>query len=139
MEIEECKLLQEVAAEAKNVRLLRKGKFIREALATSWKENGCYHNAVEMVKLSFQQEHLATASDEPHGVFIMNTHKAKGKQFDEVILFEGHNKFSDRFVPQNDKKNVTQSDRQLFMVGVTRAKQRTTIMTPENDPCVLLV
>jgi len=57
-----------------------------------------------MVRLSFQQEHLATASDEPHGVFIMNIYKAKGKQFDEVILFEGHNKYKDRFVFQNDKK-----------------------------------
>jgi predicted ATP-dependent endonuclease of OLD family len=56
----------------------------------------------------------------------------------KLILFEGHNKYKDRFIRQNDKKNITPSDRQLFMVGITRAKKQTTIMTPNNDPCVLL-
>lgn len=134
----ECELLKEVALEAKNIRLLRKGKFIRETLANSWKDNGCYHNAVEMVRLSFQQEHLAVSPEEPHGVFVMNIHKSKGKQFDEVIIFEGHNKFKDRFVLQNDSANITQPLRQLFMVGVTRAKKKTFIMTPKSDCCVFL-
>ena len=145
MENGECEFLKEVALEAKNIRLLKKGKFIRETLANSWKDNGYYHNAVEMVKVSFQQEHLAIASEEPHGVFIMNIHKSKGKQFDEVILFEWYNpRYNqnynmDRFVaPSNKKSAISQSNRQLFMVGITRARKRTTIMTPKNDPCVLL-
>ncbi|MEA5001604.1 MAG: ATP-dependent helicase [Endomicrobiaceae bacterium] len=139
MEKGECELLKEVALEVKNIRLLKRGKFVREALANSWKNNSCYHNAVDIVRLSFQQEHLAVSSEEPRGVFIMNIHKSKGKEFDEVILFEGHNKYKDRFVIKNDKKNINSSTKQLFMTGITRSKKQTTIMSPNNDPCVLCI
>ena len=124
--------LKKLHQDALSIKLLRKGSSVSSSLSQIWRTNGNYFGAVEAIKNALTQEHFATSSKTWRGVNVMTIHKAKGKEFDEVIIFEGA--YSDRFIVNNDLGKA----RLLLRVAATRAKHRVDILTPAKDPCILL-
>jgi DNA helicase-2/ATP-dependent DNA helicase PcrA len=127
--------LKQVATDARYLRLLHRGSVLRTNLGALWRAQGGYQGAEEAVRSALMQEHFAAAQKDWRGIHLMTIHKAKGKEFDEVIIYDGM--FQRIAKAPHDQKAYAQ-DLLALRVGVTRAIRRTSILTPKRDPCPFL-
>ena len=128
--------LSRVATDAKYLRLLHKGSSLRASLAEIWRRQGQYVGAVEAVRNALVQEHFTAALKEWRGIHLMTIHKAKGKEFDEVLIYEGL--YAGRIVAADADEHRVGQARLALRVAVTRAMKRTTILTPKGERCRFL-
>ena len=131
----ESEILSDIREDAKYIKLLlnRDSKLAR-MLGESWRDHGYYHEAGELFRKIIIDEGLLDDRKKLAQINIMNIHKSKGKQFDEVFLFEG--RYRGRFI-HNDNK-INKDDKLSLKVAVTRAKKKVTILSPAKNKCPLL-
>ena len=124
----------DVARNSKYLRLLHKGAVLRSRLNELWKQNGDYTGAAKAVKNALLQDHFVATTKALQGIYVMTMHKSKGKEFDEVIVYERHNPPCDRFVKDETTEDDLDARRRLLRVAITRAKNKVTILTPDRYP-----
>lgn len=120
--------LKLVAEDARFIRLLHRGTQLRENLIARWRAGGNYVGARDIVSGALLQEHFSASTRVWTGVNVMTVHKSKGKEFDEVIVFEGSR--AGRLVRDNATARDIEQARLALRVAVTRARTRTILLTP---------
>lgn len=128
--------IRQVAEDAKYLRLLHRGATLRSSLSELWRTRGSYLGASSSVRDALLQEHFSASTKEWRGVYVMTIHKSKGKEFDEVFVYEGSH--HGRIVRVNATPDDIAQARLALRVAVTRAMKRATIMTPIHDVCRFL-
>jgi DNA helicase-2/ATP-dependent DNA helicase PcrA len=128
--------IKQVAEDARYLRLLNRGAQLRLRLNELWRRTGTYSGAAAAVRDALLQEHFAASTRSWNGIHVMTIHKSKGKEFDEVIIYEGV--FRGRIVRSEASEREVEQARLALRVGVTRAIQRVTILTPQGSICPLL-
>lgn len=128
--------LRQIAEDARFIRLLNRGTLLRETLGATWRAKGDYAEARQAVAGALLQEHFSASIRVWTGVTVMTIHKSKGKEFDEVIVFEGAR--TGRLLRENAAPRELEQARLALRVGVTRARKRTTILTPKWASSALL-
>jgi DNA helicase II / ATP-dependent DNA helicase PcrA len=126
--------LKTVGKEARHMRLLRRGAQIEARLADAWRTHGAYRDARSLLAAAVIEDQFAATTRAHQGVTVMTIHKSKGKEFDEVIVFEG---LFQRYL-QRKGSEAERSARYNPHVAVTRARRAVTVMTPLEDACRLL-
>jgi DNA helicase-2/ATP-dependent DNA helicase PcrA len=136
MDESECDVIKQVAIDARYLRLLRKGAQLSSSLGVLWRNNSNYVGAASAVRNALLQEHFSASTKVWTGIHVMTMHKAKGKEFDEVIIYEGY--YQGKIVRDNATSREINQSLLKLRVAVTRAIKRTTILSPSEKKCIFL-
>ena len=129
--LQDIPALSELFREVRLVRLFRATDALASGLSERWLASGSYEGASDLVKRILEQERLIAAErDLRSGCILMNMHKAKGKEFDGVVLVEGA--FKSGFFDERTEQPPFERSRRLLRVGLTRARTLVTIVRPQN-------
>ncbi len=119
----------------------RRGHRISAGLATEWLRDGAYTNARVALDQALAQEQILDGVEAPAGMQVLNFHKAKGKQFDGVIIVREARRsktgVDSSFVWRGDEPPYPKS-RRVLRVGITRARAHTLLLTLLWPNCPLL-
>jgi len=104
-------------------------------LTNLWQTQGHYGKARRALDVALASEQILSGENERHGIHVMTVHKAKGKEFDAVIMFDDHNSSPLIFCKEDEPH---QRSRRLARVGITRAKHHVLMLTDMYDPSAIL-
>jgi len=127
-----AKEFKTIANDAKYLRLLRKDSTLRSRMSEAFRRDGDYRRVSRLLQDALLQEHFSASTRKLQGIQIMNIHKSKGKEFDEVIIYEGS--FQRILWSGANDKQKAQALLAL-RVAVTRAMSKAVILTPAKEPC----
>ena len=122
--------LSDLLANAKFVRLFRATDEIGSRLASAWDLRGSYGRAIDLVRRALEAGRLQSDQRDPRGCVLMTIHKAKGKEFDGVLLVEGQ--YQGSFFRETDTDAQRAASRRLLRVGITRARHQVVIIRPRG-------
>lgn len=122
--------LSDLLSNAKFVRLFRATDEIGSRLASAWDLHGSYGRAIDLVRRALEAGRLQSDHRDPRGCVLMTIHKAKGKEFDGVLLVEGQ--YQGSFFRDTDTEAQRVAARRLLRVGITRARHQVVIIRPQG-------
>lgn len=133
--------LAQVASHLDYIVAFSRGKRISANLVDAWQTHGAYVDARGSVDRALAQDQILEGQDDPDGLQIMNIHKAKGKQFDGVLVLrdsrhDGKHLVSN-FVWWDDPHPHPRS-RRILRVALTRARAHVVVVEPAWPPCPIL-
>jgi DNA helicase II / ATP-dependent DNA helicase PcrA len=134
-------LLIQVAQHLDYLVAFNRGKRISANLSSAWEATGTYLRARDALDSALAQDLILDGLDDPDGIQIMTIHKAKGKQFDGVLILrrETHNgkTMVSNLIWRGDIPPFRRS-RKILMVAVTRAKVHTLMLQPVWPGCPIM-
>jgi DNA helicase-2/ATP-dependent DNA helicase PcrA len=138
----EDKRLSNLAGQLDYLVAFGRGRFLAANLADLWSKNGHYAGARQAFDAALAQDSILESSQDQNGIHVMTIHRAKGKQFDGVILLRkgvpsGLRQWRSSFVWRDDVHPFVRS-RKILRVGITRARKHVLILNPAFPNCPLL-
>jgi DNA helicase-2/ATP-dependent DNA helicase PcrA len=138
----EDKRLSNLAGQLDYLVAFGRGRFLAANLADLWSQNGHYAGARQAFDAALAQDSILESSQDQNGIHVMTIHRAKGKQFDGVILLRkgvpsGPRQWRSSFVWRDDVHPFARS-RKILRVGITRARKHVLILNPAFPNCPLL-
>jgi helicase, uvrD/REP family len=120
--------LDKLYNDVKFVRLFRASDQIGECLSGLWDKQASYLGASSVLRRPLEMQSLQADYREPHGCSLMTVHKAKGKEFDGVVIVDGDSRSSSAFIRPNASVSERDSARRLLRVAITRARRRVVLL-----------
>ena len=118
-----------------------RGKRISAGLGASWTSFGEYRQARVTLDAALAQDLILDGTDDPEGIQVMTIHKAKGKQFDGVLIFRRGKHNGTAFVSSliwRDDPPPYRKSRKVLMVAVTRARFHTMFLQHAWPSCPIM-
>jgi DNA helicase-2/ATP-dependent DNA helicase PcrA len=131
-------LFQSVASHLDYLVAFNRGRRIGAGLGSAWEQGSSYAGARDILDNALAQDLILDGVDDPDGIQVMTIHKAKGKQFDGVIVLrrQRHDgkQIMSNFIWRDDAPPYRRS-RKILMVAVTRARVHTMLVQQVWPEC----
>jgi DNA helicase-2/ATP-dependent DNA helicase PcrA len=127
--------LREIAQDAEQLVAFQRGRRIASGFTQLWQTQENYRGARGALDAALVEEQILSGDTELRGIHVMTVHKAKGKEFDAVIVFDDRNS-SPLIFGREDAPHPR--SRKLCRVAITRAKHHVLVLTDMYSPSPLL-